>query len=103
MRPLEKSVPVLSIRIPPSEDDDDDISDNESDGSVDLVEWFDEADPDWERNLQVTTMFWSFTVLVRLPENLYHKLIMDTYVLDKVRERILEKILWKNTVKFEIY
>lgn len=108
MRPLEKSVPVLRIRIPPTfqeedEEEDDRFSDNESDGSVDLVDWFDKADPDWEQHLQIVTVFWSSTVTIRLPEELYYKLIMDVRVLDKVRQRIFEEFLWKTDVRFEVF
>lgn len=108
MRPLENPVPQLRIRIPPDYQEDgeeeyDRFSDNESDGSVDLVDWFDEADPDWEQKLQIVTVFWSWTVTVRLPKKLYHKLIMDVYVLDKVRQRIFEAFIWKNEVRFECY
>jgi hypothetical protein len=108
MKPLVNPVPVLRIRIPPcpefeDEEEYDRFSDNESDGTVDIVDWLDEVDPEWESKVDVVTVFWSWTVTVRLSENLYNAVHGNTEILDAIRRRIFNRFIWKNEVKFEVW
>lgn len=108
MKPLTKPLPDLSIRIPPEFQEEEEyeydrFSDNESDGSVDILGWLDEVDPNWESKMEIITVFWSWTVTVRLSENLYYAVHRDAYILDAIRQRILSQLLWKDKVRFEVF
>ncbi len=108
MKPLSNPVPVLRIRIPPDfqeedEEEYDRFSDDESDGTVDIVDWLNEVDPEWESKINVVTVFWSCTVTVRLSENLYYAVHGNTEILDAIRHRIITRFLWKTEVRFEVW
>lgn len=88
--PLGNPVPLLSIRIP-------------STRIEDVEQQFDEVDPDWRYKIQFITAFWSWTIIVRLPESIYDILISDEDYLQCVKDEVIEAFYWKSDIRFEVF